>query len=345
MHVLRPGRALAGIAAGATLALCGAAGATAPARAPSADHRAPARLPATTVAARQRFFGAAAVDRAGHVRRDRVILSWFGVSSLAASFRGHVVLLDTFVNGTPRDGCTGRRPPQPSRYVPAGYDDLAALRPEAIFIGHEHFDHACRTGELLVRTGATLVGLPQACDAATAQARAYAGRRARIRCVRTLGRSSPIGARRELRPLGTAVPVTVVRNLHSGPASAAPLNTAGAESVLFRFRVGRFSLVWNDSNGPLRERAPGLLGVLRRLPATDVVAGASLGLDVAEHGFRDAIDYPEALRAKLYLPLHHDLGSTDGSSRRLRRAVERELAGRTGLRARMRWLQDPGDYV
>src|SRR3954471_6049136 len=166
MHALGPGRALAGIAAGATLALCGAAGARAPTRPPSTADRAPARLPAATVAARERFFGAAAVDHAGHVRRDRVILSWFGVSSLAASFRGHVVLLDSFVNGTPRDGCTGRRPPPPSGYVPACYDDLAALRPEAIFIGHEHFDHACRT---------------------------------------------------------------VVRNLHSGPASGAPRNAAGAE--------------------------------------------------------------------------------------------------------------------
>src|SRR5215212_1350244 len=113
MHALRPDPALAAIVAGETLALGAAAGAGAPTGAASAGDRAPRRLPAATVAARERFFGAAAVDRAGRVRRDRVILSWFGVSSLAASFRGHVVLLDTFVNGTPDDGCSGRRPPEP----------------------------------------------------------------------------------------------------------------------------------------------------------------------------------------------------------------------------------------
>src|SRR5829696_6166288 len=99
MHAERPRRALAGIVGAATLALCGAAGASAPTGTPSVVHHGPARLPAATVAARERFFGAGAVDRAGRVRRDRVILSWFGVSSLAAAFRGHVVLLDTFVNG------------------------------------------------------------------------------------------------------------------------------------------------------------------------------------------------------------------------------------------------------
>ena len=51
------------------------------------------------------------------------------------------------------------------------------------------------------------------------------------------------------------------------------------------------------------------------------------------------------MRAKLYLPLHHDLGSTDGSSAGLRATVARELADRPGLRTRMRWLQDPGDYL
>src|SRR5688500_1534823 len=50
-----------------------------------------------TVAARKRFFGASNVDASGRVRDDRVILSWFSVSSFAASFNGHVVLLDAWI--------------------------------------------------------------------------------------------------------------------------------------------------------------------------------------------------------------------------------------------------------
>src|SRR4051812_47967069 len=52
-----------------------------------------------TVAARQHFFGTENVDPAtGAVRDDRVILSWFGISSLALAIEGHVVLLDAYIN-------------------------------------------------------------------------------------------------------------------------------------------------------------------------------------------------------------------------------------------------------
>ncbi|HEU0023760.1 MAG TPA: hypothetical protein VFQ12_03975 [Thermoleophilaceae bacterium] len=302
-------------------------------------------LPAATVKARKAFFGAANVDRRGGVQRDRVILSWFGVSSLAASFGGHVALLDTYINQIDARDCTGPQRPTPKDYVPTSYPQLVALRPEAIFIGHEHFDHQCRSGELLLRTGARLVGLPRQCQLARRQAREYARRSVRIHCARTLAADSAFGARREIRPLGRDVPVTVVRNLHSGPASQPPNNSGGAESLLYRFRVGRFSLVWNDTNGPLRENAPRLLRVLRALPATDVQFGASLGLNLGEHGYRDAIDYSKALRAKDYYAIHQDFGSTDGSSRGQLPRIRREFAARPGLRTRLHWLQDPGDYV
>ena len=48
--------------------------------------------------ARAHFFGAQNVDPAtGAVRDDRVILSWFGISSLAVAIKGHVILLDAGV--------------------------------------------------------------------------------------------------------------------------------------------------------------------------------------------------------------------------------------------------------
>ena len=51
-------------------------------------------LPASTVEARETFFGAANVNRTGEIRDDRVIVTWFGVASLAVSLDGRVVLLD-----------------------------------------------------------------------------------------------------------------------------------------------------------------------------------------------------------------------------------------------------------
>src|SRR5687768_4733665 len=73
-------------------------------------------LPAATITARERFFGAENVDGRGHVRADRVIVSWFGVSSLAVSLRGHVALLDTYINN---GGCPPRADVAP--YVATTY--------------------------------------------------------------------------------------------------------------------------------------------------------------------------------------------------------------------------------
>ena len=53
---------------------------------------------------------------------------------------------------------------------------------------------------------------------------------------------------------------------------------------MYRFRVGRFSLLWNDTVGPLREKSPRLLSILRDLPPTDIQVGASKGFGQAEQG-------------------------------------------------------------
>ena len=302
-----------------------------------------ARLPKRTIDAREAFFGPANVDKAGKVRQDRVILSWFGVASFAAALDGRVVLLDSYLNNYGPADC----PPQATaqRYVPADYDDLVALRPQAIFVGHEHFDHQCRSGEIATRTGARLVGLPQACALARSETPGK-----RVRCVATLGSLSDFGTKRQIRPLGKRVGVTVIRNLHSGLASGPILNSGGAEALMYRFRVGRFSLVWNDTVGPLREKSPRLLSILRDLPPTDVQVGASKGFGQAEQGLRDPVDYSQALRAKLYYPNHQDFyllegGRLDGRSRDLKPDLLAAFRTRPGLKTKVRWLQDPGDYL
>ncbi|HYH58415.1 MAG TPA: hypothetical protein VD790_04250 [Thermoleophilaceae bacterium] len=113
-------------------------------------------LPAETIAARQHFFGAENVAADGSVRSDRVILSWFSVASVAAALDGHVVLLDGYIH----------KEESLPNYVPTTTDELAALMPEALFIGHGHFDHAAKGGEIIARTGAFLVGTPEHCDQA-----------------------------------------------------------------------------------------------------------------------------------------------------------------------------------
>jgi L-ascorbate metabolism protein UlaG (beta-lactamase superfamily) len=287
-------------------------------------------LPAATIAARERFFGAENVDGRGQVRADRVVVSWFGVSSLAVSLRGHVALLDTYINN---GGCPPRADVAP--YVETTYAELGALLPEAIFIGHDHFDHQCQTDGIVRDSAAMLVGLPAHCEKIRAEGLAD------VECLEALAADAPFGAVAELQPFGAAVAVTAVRNLHSGTDAQPPCNSGGCEAVLYRFAVGEFSFVWNDSNGPLRAHAPDLLARLRALPASDVELGAIIGTGFIAQGMRDPVDYAEALRVKELYPLHHDLFA-GGTSSGFRAGYEAAFAG-GGVTAN--WLQDPGDYL
>ena len=94
-----------------------------------------AKPPATEdlVRARTLVFGAENVDqRTGQVDQGKVIFSWLTNATLAASVKGHVVLLDTYVH---------RAEIVPGR-TPFVVEDLVSLNPEAAFLGHGHFDHA-----------------------------------------------------------------------------------------------------------------------------------------------------------------------------------------------------------
>jgi hypothetical protein len=321
-----------------------------------------------TVTAREHFFGAENVVPDGTVRADRVILSWFSVASLAMAIDGHVVLLDTYIH-------KGEERPN---YVPTTTDELAALRPEAIFIGHGHFDHANTGGELAARTGALLVGTPEHCDQAMQQAADYAGEAVPIRCLAAVDRDSAPGAQvRELRPLGERVEVTVLKHLHSaaeppdgenhetsltsgglpdsslillhppGAGTAEGLASSGDEgsSLLYQFRVGGLSLVWHDTAGPLRSRAPQVLDLLRALPPTDVEFGATLGFNDPTNGMRDPVDYFAAIGPRFFYPLHHDFVAEYGVSKNLEGVFRRESARRGSLPGEVRWLYDPYDYL
>ena len=323
---------------------------------------------ADTAKARRHFFGAENVDSRGQVRRDRVVLSWFSVASVAAAIDGRVVLLDTYIH-------KGEDRPN---YVPTTTNELVALAPEAIFIGHGHFDHANTGGEIAARTGAVIVGTPEHCDQAKEQATAVPGPVKPVRCVAAVGRGSAPGAEvNRLAPLGDSVVVTALKHLHSaaeppdgenhetsiaspglpdpnpvllhppGPGTVGGLTSSGDEgsSVLYQFGVGQFTLTWHDTVGPLRERAPALFDRLRRLPRTDVEVGSTLGFNDPTNGQRDPVDYMAALNPQFFYPIHHDFVSEYGTSKGLEGVFRREMAKRAPLRTEVRWLYDPIDYV
>ncbi len=310
---------------------------------------------------RARFFGARNVDpRSGEIRRDRLIFSWFGVTNFAMAIRGHVILLDAWV---PRGAH--------SNWVPTTPAELATLDPELILLGHAHFDHAADAVPIAQASGATIVGTGEHCEAMVARAPANPPR-----CISAI----PLGARPghlERPRLIKGVHTTVVKHLHSAvtendgyhmPVLPAPSLTpignppttedlldligdipdAEGGTELWRFRVGDFTFAWNDSSGPLVDRAPGLLKQLHRLGPVDVHLGAIQGFNQFSNGMRDAIDYIEALRPATFIPTHHDDWAFGITTRaiRYRDPFFAELAEIPETqRPEVRFIRDPADYV
>lgn len=354
------GLAGSGLGAAAARSLVAAPAAAAPA---SPAPETPARRRAM-VRARRRFFGAANVHpTTGAVRRDRAILSWFGCASFALAMDGTVLLLDAWV---PRGEHSG--------YVPTDPEQVAALRPEAILIGHGHFDHAADAAPIASRSGALVVGTAEHC----AQVRNQADG-ARVRVRRLGSADTPPGT---VHRLGVGnLRVTAVRHLHSGPTAPdredphAPLlpppdpssilehpptpsdvlDTAShlpdqeGGCLLYQLSMPGFRLVWNDSAGPLKDDAPHVLDVLRALPRSDVHVGAIQGFNQPVNGLRDPRTYIEALRPRVFVPCHHDdwgvpgVTTNGGRYREPLRAELRRIPVRR--RPRLRFLTDPVDYV
>ena len=115
-----------------------------------------------TIAARERFFGAENVDAvSGQVRADRVIFSWATNASLAVSIRGRIVLLDTYINRPELLPAAGTAD---LRRSPISIQELVALAPEAIFLGHGHGDHADNAAYIAKQLDIPIYSSPETCD-------------------------------------------------------------------------------------------------------------------------------------------------------------------------------------
>jgi len=112
------------------------------------------------VKARQKFFGIENVDATtGAVRKDKVIASWATNTTYLVSLMGRVVLLDSYLT-KPELPTT----PIDKRYTPFLPQDLVDARPEAIFLGHGHGDHADNAAFVAKWTNAPIYATPETCD-------------------------------------------------------------------------------------------------------------------------------------------------------------------------------------
>lgn len=313
------------------------------------------------VAARRKFFGAANVAVDGSVRSDRVILSWFSTSSFAAAFNGHVVLLDAWrIRGSVS-----------SDYVPTTTEELIALDPEYIFIGHGDFDHAADLGELAAGTGASVVGSPEHCEIARSQSGDDS-----IECVEAAPEASPPGFVKELRLL-PGVGITAVTHVHSSiesyegdrtpcPPIWNPQDTASyppspedlmsmttwgttrGANILYQFRVKDFALTWHDTSGKIEEDAPAAVKAIESLPPTDVHTGPVLAFGQVTNCMRSLGQYIRALRPTIYTPNHHDnfVAVAGDNAKDLEPYVRDEIARiPKKTRPELAYTYDPTDYL
>src|SRR5437899_1119689 len=108
------------------------------------------------IAARQKIFGIENVDaNTGAVKKDKVIFSWLTNTTYAASVLGRVIMLDSYV--TRLELTPGRTP-----FV---IQDVLDVKPEAILLGHGHFDHADNAAYIAKWTNAAIYASPETCDA------------------------------------------------------------------------------------------------------------------------------------------------------------------------------------
>jgi len=325
-----------------------------------------------TQLARQRILGIDKLD-AGQVK-----LWWYGVSSFIMAAGGHLFLLDAWEIVGVHKG-----------YVPITRDDLVALKPEAIFIGHGHFDHAADAGYIASRTGAALIAGDSVCD----QARTDAANNADavdFRCLRLgLDGDNPAGTVFSTRVFANMADVQIIKHTHSAadPASLTTggmplvytpeilpfltnLNTDPSETLKFlqslpndggvgqpeggtwayHFRVGNFSLLWNDSSGSMPENDPtadAVRAALANLPGcVDVHLGAIVGFGMVTSAYRDALAYVAAAKPKLFMPNHHDAWAPviGGGASAYETQWTQALMSLPNT-PRQDYLRDPDDYL
>ncbi len=235
---------------------------------------APVAVSAEVQAARDALLGPGATDP-GEVK-----LWWFGVAGFIASIGGHLFLFDAWeIIGAHAD------------YSPVSRDDLAAIKPEAILVGHGHFDHAGDLGYVAGRSGALVVGGEATCATAREQA-ARDGNGNNFDCLLLGNATVPeIGTVQQIKLWADVEPITVLRHTHSNQdatdlaAGNLPLvfvpdlltylmypntdpeetanfvqslddesgNTPPGGTWAYHLKRGDFTLLWHNSAGPIAE--------------------------------------------------------------------------------------------
>ncbi len=323
-----------------------------------------------TIAARQKWFGLDNVNPiTGSVRNDRVIMSWAGISTFAASFSGHVVLLDGSLAYGPR-GTWGSN----EGYLGSNVQEYATLNPELYLFGHGHADHmGLLTQILAVLPTLQLYGVEEHCN----DIRTILGA-IPVNCTSILHAGAQFGEQATIPVnLIPGVDVRAVKHPHSAaptdkvnnpafdteqvtphdcvsydtypPTGAEPSQiggpTSGVLSLSWQFHIQgtNFSLGWADTTGDIANHVVvtglgdgnNVPPVYATWPHTNVFFG-SIAV-----GPRETLNQQiNVIEPQLYIPIHHDPCTFD-----IKSEFDQQLATLPkALQPAVWWLTDPGDY-
>ncbi len=258
-----------------------------------------------------------------------VTLHWVGVSSFVITIGGHLLLFDAWeIIGAVDD------------YLPIGREELAGLDPEAVLVGHGHFDHAGDLGYVAGLSKALVVGSEEICTVAEEGA-VREGVGTDFTCAITGTMTTPApGVAQAVKVFADLPAVTVLQHIHSNtsppgngnavdpfvpvmdpqpyvdhfqdnPEELARFLAQQQESNqggtwLYHFRIGEFTLLVGDSAGPIFS-TPAVQQALDAFPGcVDVMANAILGFDQPVSGLQDPRLYVEHAHPKVFVPTHGD---------------------------------------
>jgi uncharacterized protein (TIGR03382 family) len=298
-----------------------------------------------------------------------VTLHWTGVSSMVVTIHGHLLLFDAWQIIGAVDN-----------YLPLTRDDLAALDPEAVLVGHGHFDHAGDLGLVAGKSGAVVVGSEEICTVAVEGA-TREGVGTSFRCAITGTMTSPaMGVTQRLKLFADLAPISILQHVHSAatppgngndpdpffpimdpqpyidhfnsdPDELARFLAQQQESNqggtwIYHLVDGDFTLLLGDSAGPIFDK-PAIRTALGRFPGcVDVMSNAILGFDQPVSGLADPVDYVDAVKPAVFLPTHADAWAPvlSAGQAQYKDKLMTELAELKNPPA-VDFLRDPLDYL
>jgi L-ascorbate metabolism protein UlaG (beta-lactamase superfamily) len=239
-----------------------------------------------------------------------VVLRWLGTSNYELSYRGQVLLLDTYYDRGPRNRAIGVLPDQ-------------VTRADAIFLGHGHFDHMSDAASIGVRLGIPIVGGRPTYDKLLEQgvpkslATLVTGHGGEVFNFRGF-RVDAVLAHHSVLSGPTIADFGIAITDEIGPptpeqqaaeaeilargTSSPDVITIGTIAFFVTFDSG-FRLVWVDSAGPITDFE---LAYMQRIRRTDVAIVAYAGHYVQETQIPPTFALVQLFNPRFFLPAHHD---------------------------------------